>query len=265
LAKITIEDAIDLVDEWVDNGTGVHTVSFAASHLLVEAHRDPALSGMLRGMDMVCPDGRPLSWIGRFRFGGHIAQVAGPDFMPQFIEQSVARGYRHFIYGGAAGVAEKAAQNLDRRYPGVQIVGSYTPPFRPLTAPETDELCELINRSGAQLVWVCLGCPKQEKWIVEVHDRLDAKVLLAVGYALELVAGVSVRAPQCMRVSGLEWLYRLVHEPRRLWKRYLTSNFWFLVWIAQEIASRQLQDRKRGRPAVKPFSARWWSTSHKEP
>jgi N-acetylglucosaminyldiphosphoundecaprenol N-acetyl-beta-D-mannosaminyltransferase len=163
-----------------------------------------------------------------------VAQVSGPDFMPLYCEQSRERGYRHFLYGAAPGVAEKAARKLQELYPGIQIAGVYTPPYRPLSAEEDDAVCRRINESGADLVWVCLGCPKQEKWIYAHRARLNAKVLLAVGQAIDILGGARARAPRFIRQAGLEWFYRLLREPRRLWKRYLTTNFLFLMWAARE-------------------------------
>jgi N-acetylglucosaminyldiphosphoundecaprenol N-acetyl-beta-D-mannosaminyltransferase len=151
--------------------------------------------------------------------------------MSLFCEETADLGYRHFLYGGGKGIAEKTAGELSHRYPGLQMVGQYTPPFRELTWQEDEDVCQLINDSGADIVWVCLGCPKQEKWILEHRDRLNAKVILAVGQAFDILAGVKPRAPKLFRRIGMEWLYRLAQEPGRLWKRYLFTNVLFVTWM----------------------------------
>ena len=234
LGKFTLSDAIRLVNGWVENPIRVRMITFAAVHMVVTAQYDLELNSILKNMDVVCPDGKPLSWVGRARFGRKVNQVAGPDFMPCFIKQGVERGYKHFIYGGAPGVANLAAANLREMYPGVQIVGTHCPPFRALTSEEGNEVCRIINESGAQLVWVCLGCPKQEKWIAEFQNRLDGKVLLGVGYALDIMAGMGTRAPKAIRHFGFEWAFRLFMDPKRLWKRYLVTNFQFIRLIVLE-------------------------------
>jgi N-acetylglucosaminyldiphosphoundecaprenol N-acetyl-beta-D-mannosaminyltransferase len=141
---------------------------------------------------------------------------------------------RHFFYGGAEEVAAKAARMLQRKNPGVQIAGVYSPPFRPLTIEEKQDIVDTINASRADVVWVCLGCPKQEAWIDEFRKKLDVPVLLAVGMAVDIIAGTKKRAPKIMRAFGLEWLYRLCQEPRRLWRRYLIYNSIFLYRLLTE-------------------------------
>jgi N-acetylglucosaminyldiphosphoundecaprenol N-acetyl-beta-D-mannosaminyltransferase len=135
---------------------------------------------------------------------------------------------RHYFYGGTDGVATKAAAELQRKNPGMQIAGAYAPPFRPLTSEEKEDIVRSINAAKPDVVWVCLGCPKQEMWIDEFRNRLDVPVLLAVGLALDVVAGTKGRAPYILRSLGLEWFYRLCQEPRRLWRRYLVYNSIFL-------------------------------------
>jgi N-acetylglucosaminyldiphosphoundecaprenol N-acetyl-beta-D-mannosaminyltransferase len=235
IAKITLDDAIDRVKGWKREGSRGHVVTFANVHMVVDAKRDPKLGAMLREASMNCPDGSPLFWVGRHRFGRAVSQVSGPDFMPALCEQGVKEGYKHYLYGGAPGVVEAAAQKLAELFPGIEIVGIYSPPFRALTEEEDEAVCRRINESGADFVWVCLGCPKQEKWMAEHRDRLEATALLGVGQAVDILAGKRMRAPRVIRLAGLEWFYRLLREPGRLWKRYLTTNFLFIVWFARDL------------------------------
>ena len=234
VAKTTMSQAVERVNSWVDEGSIGHIVTFTNVHMVVEARQDPQFGALLAAASMNCPDGTPLFWIGRRRYGDQVEQVAGPDFMSIFCKQSVTRGDRHYLYGGAPGVIEAAVRKLLDLYPGIQIVGMHTPPFRPLTPEEDDAVCESINASGAHLVWVCLGCPKQEKWMFEHRHRLNTNVLLGVGQAIDILAGTRERAPAVIRHAGLEWLYRLLREPGRLWNRYLTTNFLFIVWVVQD-------------------------------
>jgi N-acetylglucosaminyldiphosphoundecaprenol N-acetyl-beta-D-mannosaminyltransferase len=231
IGLVTMPQAIHTVHQWLKEKGPCRLITFANVHMVVEARLKPEFGDILRNTDLNCPDGTPLSWIGSALHGNRVSQVAGPDFMPLFCEQTAANGYRHFLYGGADGIAEKTARELMRRYPGIQIVGHYSPPFRQVTRQEDERVCRLINKSGADIVWVCLGCPKQEKWIVEHRDLLNAKVILAVGQAFDILAGVRPRAPRIFRKFGMEWAYRLLQEPRRLWKRYLVTNVLFATWI----------------------------------
>ncbi len=243
LGRITFDEAVQQVNDWVDAGPSGRLVTFANVHMVVEAQSDHKLKHMLLQTDLNCPDGKPLSWIGRSSYGDRVSQVAGPDFINGFCEQSAQLGQRHYIYGGAPSVAEQAANTLKIKYPGLQIVGTYSPPFRPLSASEQAQVCREINESGAQLVWVCLGCPKQEKWMFEYRDQLSAKVLLGVGQAIDILAGAKDRAPEFLRRLGLEWAYRLIREPRRLWKRYLVTNFLFLFWTGRDAIFGRRPDR----------------------
>ena len=230
IGALTMPEAIRTVAQWLKDDGPCRLVTFANVHMLVEARLRPDFGDILRQTDLNCPDGSPLLWIGKMLYGNQISQVAGPDFMPRFCEHTANQSYRHFLYGGGVGVAEKAAQQLMFRYPGIQIAGQHTPPFIQISEQEDELVCAQINASGADVVWVCLGCPKQEKWILEHRNRLNAKVILAVGQAFDILAGTRVRAPKLFRNFGLEWVYRLIQEPGRLWKRYLITNVLFIAW-----------------------------------
>ena len=239
IAAVSMADAIARVNCWVATSSVARLVAFSNVHMLVEAQIHPELHRVLSSFDMLCPDGAPVFWILRRRVGRRVAKISGPDFMPLFCEQSVELNHRHFLYGGAPGVAEKTAEALRQSYPGLQIAGHYCPPFRDLDAEERGAVISQINASGANVVWVCLGCPKQEYWLNETRDLLDARVVLAVGQAFDIVAGCKKRAPTLFRAMGAEWFYRLLQEPRRLWKRYLVTNLLFLLLLMKN----QLESR----------------------
>ena len=159
--------------------------------------------------------------------------------MQIFCEQSVNLGHSHFLYGGAPDVAAETASSLQKLYPGIQIAGTYTPPFRPLTAEETEGVAQTIRDSGANVVWVCLGCPKQERWISDMRELLPGKVILAVGQAFDILAGRTERSPEFLSRHGGEWIYRLIKEPRRLWKRYFVTNLVFVYLVTKEKITRK--------------------------
>ncbi len=155
---------------------------------------------------------------------------------------SVSKGYRHFLYGGAAGLPERLGDRLRQKFPGIEIVGTYSPPFRPLTPDEDEAIIERINESKADIVWIGLSTPKQEYWMAAHLGRLEAPVMVGVGAAFDFLAGLKAQAPRWIQRSGFEWLYRLVTEPRRLWRRYLKIVPLFMFYITLDALG--LRDRK---------------------
>jgi N-acetylglucosaminyldiphosphoundecaprenol N-acetyl-beta-D-mannosaminyltransferase len=232
IAATTLRKTIGVLTSWLEQGTSTRLVTFANVHMLTEAYWNPSFLSALRQMDMNCPDGMPLVWIGKLK-GNSLKRVAGPDFMPAFCSATASKGYRHFFYGGKPGVAEKAIARLRKASPGLQVAGWYCPPFGEMSREEDDRVVQLINDSAADIVWVCLGCPKQEVWGIEHRDRLNARIILSVGLAFDIVAGLKGRAPWLLRASGLEWLYRMLTEPKRLAGRYLLSNSTFLYLLTR--------------------------------
>ncbi len=203
--------------------TGVHGVS--------EAQADPALRQILNRAFLNTPDGMPMVWMGRLQGFRDMSRVYGPDLMLRLCEVSETEGFTHFFYGGGPGVAEELKQRLVQRFPKLKIVGTYTPPFRPLTQPEADDLAREVQALRPDIFWVGLSTPKQEKFMAQYSSKLDATLFFGVGAAFDFHAGRVRQAPRWMQRSGLEWLFRLGCEPRRLWKRYLKNNPLF-VWRA---------------------------------
>jgi N-acetylglucosaminyldiphosphoundecaprenol N-acetyl-beta-D-mannosaminyltransferase len=235
VAATNMDAAIREVRSWIERGDRRRTVTFSNVHMLVEGIKSPGYFEVLQKSDMNFPDGKPLVWYGRSKMGKkNVHQVCGPEFVPAFCVATADLKLRHFFYGGAEGVAAKAAAMLQKKIPGLQIAGVYSPPFRPLTVDEKEEIVQTINHSRPDVMWVCLGCPKQEAWIDEFKGRLDVPVLLAVGLAIDILAGTRDRAPVIMRDLGLEWFYRLCQEPRRLWRRYLIYNGIFIYHLLAE-------------------------------
>ncbi|HEX7652069.1 MAG TPA: WecB/TagA/CpsF family glycosyltransferase [Verrucomicrobiae bacterium] len=196
--------------------TGVHGV--------MEAQTDPALKRILNEAFLCTPDGMPMVWAGRLAGHREMGRVYGPDLMLAICEWSQKSGARHFFYGGGPGVAEELAQKLQTRFPGLTVAGTYTPPFRPLTGAELTDLQSRLSASRPDFFWVGLSTPKQERFMAEYLPQLDVPLMLGVGAAFDFHSGRVRQAPRWMQRSGLEWLYRLGSEPRRLWRRYLRNN-----------------------------------------
>jgi colanic acid biosynthesis glycosyl transferase WcaI len=205
---------------------------FATAHTLVESQDNEVLRDALRE-GLVQPDGMPLVWLGRAA-GRHVERVCGPDFMPALIEHGIAAGRTHFFYGGAPGVPEALAARLLDRYPELRVAGTFSPPFRPLSAEEEESIVAVINAAAPDYVWVGLGTPKQDLWLAANRSRLGASALLAVGAAFDLFAGRRRRAPRWMQRTGTEWIYRLAMEPRRLASRYTRVNARFLRLLVED-------------------------------
>jgi N-acetylglucosaminyldiphosphoundecaprenol N-acetyl-beta-D-mannosaminyltransferase len=202
--------------------TGVHGVS--------EAQNDAALRDILNRALLVTPDGMPMVWMGKLQGHKSIDRVYGPDLMLNLCEHSTAAGFTHFLYGGVPGVAEELKGNLQARFPGLKIVGTYTPPFRRLNDTELGDLQAMVRGTRPDFFWVGLSTPKQERFMAQHLAILpEAKIFIGVGAAFDLLTGRVRQAPRPMQRAGLEWLFRLCQEPKRLWKRYLINNPLFVA------------------------------------
>jgi N-acetylglucosaminyldiphosphoundecaprenol N-acetyl-beta-D-mannosaminyltransferase len=230
ISAIDMEKAVAEITRWVDDGER-HYVCVTGVHGVMESRRDPDLRRIHNASGLTTPDGMPMVWAGRRAGVAHMRRVYGPDLMLAVCALAAERGWSSFLYGGGSGVPEVLAERLTARFPGLRVAGSWSPPFRALTPDEDQAVVERINRSGADLVWVGLSTPKQERWMATHVGRLDAKALLGVGAAFDIHAGLLPQAPPWMQRSGLEWLYRLGREPTRLWRRYLRNNPRFVVEI----------------------------------
>jgi N-acetylglucosaminyldiphosphoundecaprenol N-acetyl-beta-D-mannosaminyltransferase len=215
---------------------GKAIVTAAAVHLVMVAREVPAVrEAVVQPHVLAVPDGQPLVWALKALGHRDASRVYGPDLMAAYLERGTRTGTRHYLYGGRnQGALVQLVNELRRRYPGLQIVGGYSPPFRPLTADEEAFVVDDIDRSGADVVWVGTGQPKQEQWMAAFRDRLDAPILAGVGAAFDFHAGLVPQAPAWMQSSGLEWVYRLFQEPRRLWRRYARYNPLFVVAFARQ-------------------------------
>lgn len=228
VSALTMVDAVATIDRWIRDRTPQY-VCVTSVHGVMESQRDRDLLSIHQQAGLVTPDGMPLVWLSRL--GGHreVERVYGPDLMLACCRRSLHTGARHYFFGGAPGIAERLAARLTAQFPGLAVAGTYCPPFRPMTSAEDAALIQHINRANPDIVWIGLGTPKQERWMADHVGKLRAAVLIGVGAAFDFHAGVKRQAPRWMQRSGLEWLFRLMSEPRRLWRRYLVNNPLF-VW-----------------------------------
>jgi N-acetylglucosaminyldiphosphoundecaprenol N-acetyl-beta-D-mannosaminyltransferase len=228
---LQIPDVLFQMERWIQERDGLHFVALTGMHGVMEAYKDPSFSSILNWASLVAPDGMSLVWLGRFRGHELRRRVYGPELMMAFCEKTGAR-YRHFFYGGLPGVPERLAGTLQQQY-GVGVAGVYSPPFGSLTPEEDTKIVTLINRARPDILWVGLSTPKQERWAYEHRDKLRVPVVVGSGAAFDFVSGSKPQAPIWMREHGLEWIFRFLVEPRRLWRRALVyvPKFLFLVTL----------------------------------
>lgn len=234
--------ALDVMDRLVETRERGY-VCAAPVHALMVAQEDPEMLAALRGATLVVPDGMPLVWAANSLGEQLKDRVYGPELMLRYSDRCAERGHRVWLYGGRdQGSLVQLALSMRRRHPGIKIVGGYSPPFRPLTAEEEDAVVDQINDGKPDVLWVGIGVPKQEKWMARMRDRLEVPVMCGVGAAFDFHAGRVPQAPGWMQEHGLEWIYRIAQEPRRLLPRYLYTNPRFVFAFA-----RQYMAERRGR------------------
>ena len=234
LAITDYEGTMDWMDAAIASRDPIY-VSAAAVHLVMVSQERPEVRDAVLGAFAV-PDGQPLVWAMR-ALGYRASRVYGPDLMLRYCERCAQTGASMFLYGGRnQGALVQLVTNLRLRFPGIRIVGGFSPPFHPPSPNEDEAIAEEINRSGAEVVWVGIGQPKQEEWMARMRKRVDAPVMAGVGAAFDFHAGLVPQAPHWMQGVGLEWVYRLGHEPRRLWRRYARYNPRFVAGFARQYA-----------------------------
>jgi N-acetylglucosaminyldiphosphoundecaprenol N-acetyl-beta-D-mannosaminyltransferase len=218
---VQLPEAVGRIKRWIDNREYGKYVAVTGMHGVAESRQDPHFREILNQAALVVPDGMPLVWLGRWHGHSLRRRVTGSELMLAFCRETGSRP-RHFFYGGAPGVAEDLARQLHEQF-NITVAGTYTPPFRPLTQAEEVDLTSQVQATAPDVLWVGLSTPKQERWMSDHHLKLKVPVILGVGAAFDMNSGRLKRAPAWMRDSGLEWFYRLLSEPRRLWRRYLVT------------------------------------------
>lgn len=239
IALTDYERTLDWIDAAIESGHKGY-LCVAPVHLLMVALDDPEVGAAVAGADFTVPDGQPLVWALRALGADAPSRVYGPDLMIEACRRGSKTGLKMYLFGGRNnGALVQLTLNLRRRFPGLQIVGGHSPPYRPATEAETAAIAEEINASGADIVWVGTGQPKQELWMAQMRPLLNTPVLIGVGAAFDFHAGLVPQAPALLQEAGLEWAFRLAREPRRLWKRYFHYNPRFLVAFARQMLARR--------------------------
>ncbi len=233
---VQILDVVAQMEKWIHEKAGCHAVAATGMNGIVEAQHDPEFKQILNATDLVVPDGMPLVWLGRRR--GHVLprRVYGPDLLIAFCEKTAGRGYHHFFYGAEKepDVPERVAETLKKRFPGTIVAGTYSRASQSLSPEQEEETVSVISRAAPDVLWIGLGELRQARWMHKHKNRLNVPVLVGVGAAFDMLSGKRRQAPRWMREHGLEWLFRLLQEPRRLWRRYLIGGAQFVTYIALE-------------------------------
>ncbi|MGH2627594.1 MAG: WecB/TagA/CpsF family glycosyltransferase [Anaerolineales bacterium] len=234
ISAVNLAQAVETVEAWLRAGERTYICVTPVAGVMA-CQRDPDLRRIFNASAMTTPDGMPIVWLLRLLGHRSVERVYGPDLMRSVCRRSQAAGWRHYFYGGLPGVAERLARRLQAEHPGIKIAGFGTPPLPWQHGTEDQEGVEAINASEAHIVWVGLSTPKQEQWMAAHRSRLRASLLIGVGAAFDFLSGVKPQAPRWMQRSGLEWLFRLVSEPRRLWTRYLRDNPLFVILVTLQL------------------------------
>jgi len=234
VSAVNMEDVLTTMDQWITKGNREY-VCVACINTIMSCQDNPLFTDVVNGAGMVVPDGIPLVWLAWLHGEWHTRQVCGEQLVLKSCEFSLERGYRHYFYGGAPGVAQQLANTLEKRYPGLQVAGFFSPPFRPVGAIETSEIIRQINATEPDIIWVGMSTPKQDVWMAQHRPLLSAPVLVGVGAAFDFHTGHVKAPPKLMRLIGLSWLFRLVQEPSRLWRRYFPNNLLFALKISKQI------------------------------
>ena len=248
VSAIDMRGALDAIEGWIRRREPNY-VCVTNVHSVMECQRDETLRRIQNRAGLVTPDGMPLVWLSRLAGFRDVRRVSGPDLMLEVFRRSLPLGWRHLLYGGTPQTAERLMQRLSATFPGIEICGVESPPFRPLSESEAREEIERINAARPDIVWVGLGCPKQERWMASRAGHVRS-VLIGVGAAFDFHAGTKRRAPRWMQTSGLEWLFRLASEPRRLIRRYAVTNTAFLAAVLRSVARGEFrQSGTAGEPS----------------
>ena len=239
VAQVTYQEMLNWIGQQVRRPLPAETrvVVLANVHVLTEAYLDPGYMRVLWDADLVAPDGMPLRWAGQLLGSPLPDRCYGPELFQRALDAGQAHGWRHYLYGATDDTLELMRQTIQRRWPEARVVGAASPPFGPLD--DQAELANIsrINSAGADLVWVGMGCPKQERWMNRYRKHLEAHVALGVGAGFDFLAGTKAQAPEWMQQHGLEWIHRLGSEPGRLWKRYLVRNPLFMLLLSRQLLS----------------------------
>lgn len=233
---VQMDEVLDIMEHWIrENGPNKYIVA-SGMHGIMEAHKNSEFKEIMNSADLFVADGISVVWAARLRGHSLKKRVSGPTLMARFLELSNDRGYKIFFYGDTQEILDQLTTKLERLYPRLNIVGSHSPPFRSLTEEEDLEIVDIINESEADVIWIGLGLPKQERWMYEHRDRLTVPVSVGVGAAFKFESGAVLRAPSWIGDLGFEWMWRLAQEPRRIWRRVFVDGPCFIGHMLLEIS-----------------------------
>ena len=232
VSAINMSTAVSTIRDWIIRCENNY-VCVSPAHSIMDAHHNSSFKEILNQSGLTTPDGMAIVWLLKMAGYRDVSRVYGPDLVLAMCKESIKYGWSHFFYGGAPGVAEKLSEVMETMFPGLKVSGTYCPPFRSLTVEEDQKVSEIINSANPDIVWVGISSPKQEFWMAEHIGRLKAPVLIGVGAAFDYLSGAKKQAPRWVQRSGMEWLYRLASEPRRLWRRYIEYPYFALLVAAQ--------------------------------
>lgn len=230
ISAIDIEDTVSIIEEAIRQRGKIH-ISVCPVSTIMACKNDDGVLESVNSADLVTPDGMPVVWIGRLKGFQNIKRVYGPDLMLEICRLSEKKFFRNYFYGSTHSVLERMKGKLMRMFPKLLISGMYSPPFRNLLPDEDKVINRMIDDANPDILWVGLGSPKQDTWMYEHRERLNVPVMIGVGAAFDFIAGTKKQAPKWMQIGGLEWLFRLISEPKRLWKRYILGNALFLYLL----------------------------------
>jgi N-acetylglucosaminyldiphosphoundecaprenol N-acetyl-beta-D-mannosaminyltransferase len=231
---------VETIDSWLTRREH-HYVCLTAAHSVMASRNDPTLISIFSQSGLTVPDGMAIVWLLKLQNHPETKRVYAPDLMLEVCRYSLAKKWRHFFYGGNPGVAERLARRLIERFPGLKVAGFYSPPFHPLNPEEDRAIIQRINDSQADIVWVGTGSPRQERWMADHVGKLNAPVLLGVGAGFDFLSGNKPQAPHWLQGLGMEWLFRLLTEPRRLGKRYAQYPLFIALVVAQALGIRKYE------------------------
>ncbi len=243
IAAIDMDDACSLVEDAILRRQKKYICVCPVSTIM-ECKRNERVLESVNSADLITPDGMPTVWIGRMQGYANIRRVYGPELMQNMCDISQKKGYKSYFYGSSPDVLNKLKENLNKKYPDLIISGMFSPPFRQLTKEEDDKIVKDINNNSPDIIWVGLGSPRQDLWMYEHRDRVNAPLMIGVGAAFDFLAGMKPQAPRWIRNNGFEWLFRLTTEPKRLWRRYLIDNSLFLYYVGMDLFSKIFVPRK---------------------
>jgi N-acetylglucosaminyldiphosphoundecaprenol N-acetyl-beta-D-mannosaminyltransferase len=232
ISAINMSDALSKIEHLIITKKQGY-VCVCPNHTIMESQKDSKLRDIVNSADVATPDGMSIVWASRLLGHHEVEQVAGSELMIAISDLSAKKGYTHFYYGGDNSVPGKLAESIQQRFPNLKIVGTYSPPFRKLADDENNAIIDMINNTNPDIVWVGLGMPKQELWIGDHFGQIKAPVMIGVGAAFDFLSGKKKRAPKWVQKAGLEWLFRLIQEPKRLWRRNLYHPIFFFKLFLQ--------------------------------